>query len=73
MKATEFTDMRPPEALGEPEVTTESNRGQWSQELDFNVYADSSVTLPGKGDRGKNCGQWYPQEFCDSCGEPRFG
>ena len=73
MKATEFTDMRPPEALGEPEVTTESNRGQWSQELDFSVYADSSVTLPGKGDRGKNCGQWYPQQFCDSCGEPRFG
>jgi hypothetical protein len=73
MKASEFTDMRPLEALGEPEATTESNRGKWSQELDFNAYADSSVTLPGKGDRGKNCGKWYPQEFCNECGEPRFG
>jgi hypothetical protein len=73
MKATEFTDMRPPEALGENTTRIESNRGKWSQELDFGVYADSSVTLPGKGDRGKNCGQWYPQEFCDNCGEPQFG
>jgi hypothetical protein len=73
MKAAEFTDMRPPEALGENSSSIESVRGQWSQELDYNAYADSSVTLPGKGDRGKNCGQWYPQEFCDSCGEPQFG
>ena len=73
MKATEFTDMRPPEALSENSSSIESVRGQWSQELDFNVYADSSVTLPGKGESGKNCGQWYPQEFCDSCGEPQFG
>lgn len=31
------------------------------------------MTLPGMGDRGKKCGEWYPREFCWECGEPHVG
>lgn len=41
-------------------------------ELAFESDGPSSYTLPGKGDQPKSCGQWYPGEFCNHCGEPRF-
>jgi len=47
--------------------------GAWSESLDLSFYADSSMTLPGKSGRGEGCGEWYPREFCDECGEPRLG
>jgi hypothetical protein len=77
MKATEFVDARPPEAFEDSSpsavIEEESPRGAWSEELDINPWADSALTLPGKGDRGDNCGNWYPKQFCDECGEPKFG
>lgn len=35
----------------------------------FVSYAENSLTIPGKGDRPESCGDWYPTEFCDECGE----
>lgn len=47
--------------------------GRWQETLDVSFYAESSMTLPGMGDPGEGCGEWYPREFCDECGEPHFG
>jgi hypothetical protein len=73
MKAAEFTDRRPSDWIAEDDTPAEESGFGWVEDSDQMIYADSSMTLPGKGDRGKNCGQWYPQEFCNECGEPRFG
>jgi hypothetical protein len=47
--------------------------GAWPEDMDTQFYAASSMSIPGKGSPGKNCGEWYPQEFCDECGEPHLG
>lgn len=47
--------------------------GAWPEEAGWSVYADTSMTLPGYGDRGKGCGEWAPREFCDTCGEVHLG
>ncbi|MFB6198537.1 MAG: hypothetical protein ABEI52_09775, partial [Halobacteriaceae archaeon] len=47
--------------------------GAWTEELDLSFYAESSMTLPGKGEPGSGCGEWYPEKFCDECGEPHLG
>jgi len=75
MKATEFVDRRPSEAIASstPTQPHESTRGEFSKELNVNPWAESSLTLPGKNEPGDNCGEWYPKKFCDSCGEPKFG
>jgi len=73
MKAAEFTDRRPSDWIAEDDTPAEESGFGWVEDSSQMIYADSSMTLPGKGDRGKNCGQWYPQEFCNECGEPRFG
>lgn len=55
------------------ERALEEGAGAWPEELDIGVYADTSMTLPGYGDRGKGCGEWAPREFCDTCGEVHLG
>lgn len=42
------------------------------EELDVESYADSSMTIPGQGEKGPNCGVWKPADFCDNCGEVGF-
>ena len=42
-------------------------------ELEYESYADSSMTIPGQGEPGEKCGIWGPMQFCDDCGEPAFG
>lgn len=55
-------------------AATDVPSGAWPEEMDdIRFVADSAMTLPGKSRPGENCGEWYPQEFCDECGEPRFG
>lgn len=46
--------------------------GRWQEELEYSVYADSSMTLPGQGEVGPKCGIWGPSEFCDSCAEVSY-
>lgn len=36
------------------------------------AYADGKLVLPGDGPALDSCGGWYPNEFCDDCGEPHF-
>lgn len=43
------------------------------EELEFESYADSAMTIPGQGKPGENCETWQPFEFCDVCGEPQMG
>jgi len=40
-----------------------------SQNGGFRSYADGILTLPGQGTRPDSCGDWFPSEFCDACGE----
>lgn len=54
-------------------MSTVQTAGAWPEDMDISFYADSSMTLPGKGEKGDGCGEWYPREFCDECGEPHFG
>jgi len=46
--------------------------GRWQEQLDYSVFADSSMTLPGQGEQGPNCGVWKPAEFCDECADVRM-
>lgn len=71
-------DARPPEALRRSDsspstVAARDDRdhpGKWAEELaPFGVTA---WELPGQGDRGAGCGEWYPEAVCEACGEPRF-
>lgn len=41
--------------------------GRWQEELEHGSVAETSLTLPGQGSSGPNCGIWKPAEFCDSC------
>lgn len=46
--------------------------GEWPEDLDIGVYADTSMAIPGQGSPGDRCGEFYPSRFCDQCGEPHF-
>jgi hypothetical protein len=51
----------------------DSQAGAWPEEMEISYYADTAMAIPGKGERGENCGEWFPKEFCDECGEPHLG
>ena len=71
-------DTRPPEMLRESEpspstVVARDDRegaGEWSEGLE--PFGVTAWQLPGQGDRGAGCGEWYPEAVCETCGEPRF-
>ena len=71
-------DSRPPEMLrqSEPSPSTVAARGdragpgEWSEGL--KPFGVTPWELPGQGDRGAGCGEWYPEAVCETCGEPRF-
>jgi hypothetical protein len=50
----------------------DASAGRWQEELDLESYAESSMTLPGQGETGPNCGVWKPADFCDECAEVGF-
>jgi hypothetical protein len=54
-------------------VEIDEAAGAWPEEVDISYYADSAMTIPGMGDRGTNCGDWYPAEFCEECGTVHAG
>lgn len=47
--------------------------GSWPEDVDVQYYAESSLTLPGKGTSGKGCGVWYPKAFCGDNGHVNLG
>ena len=54
-------------------IERDPEAGAWPEEMDVRFYADSAMTVPGTGSPGSSCGEWYPKQFCDECGEPHFG
>ena len=77
---TVMEDWRPARSAESNESPSEAMRraerseaGAWSESLDVNYYADTSMTIPGYGEPGAGCGQWAPREFCDHCGEVHLG
>lgn len=48
-----------------------SSPGAWSEDL--GRWGSQPWNLPGQGDRGARCGEYYPESVCDECGEPSFG
>lgn len=42
----------------------------WSDDLGH--WGAAEWELPGFGEKGPRCGEYYPQAVCDSCGEPEF-
>lgn len=44
--------------------------GEWSEGLE--PFGVTSWELPGYGDRGAGCGEWYAEAVCETCGEPQF-
>lgn len=55
--ATPAEPAEAPEAVGWPE-----------EEVDY--LADTALTVPGRGDRPKDCGDYLPLKYCPVCGEP---
>lgn len=51
----------------------EERAGAWPEEMEVSFYADSAMTIPGMGERGANCGEYYPAEFCEVCGSVHAG
>lgn len=47
--------------------------GAWPESVEVSYFADSAMTIPGMSERGANCGEWYPAEFCESCGAVHAG
>ena len=42
------------------------------QDLASDWLAPASYSIPGMSERPDGCGQWFPFEVCDECGEPVF-
>lgn len=62
------------EASASSEVEVGEEIGAWPETMeDFSFYADSAMSIPGKGEKGPGCGEWMPREFCDTCGELHAG
>jgi len=47
-----------------------SSPGEWSEGLE--PFGQATWVLPGQGERGSGCGEWYPEAVCETCGETRF-
>ena len=43
------------------------------EQLEYESYAETSMTIPGQGQPGSDCQTWRPFDFCDNCGEFRMG
>lgn len=47
-----------------------SSPGAWNEDL--GQWGSDEWKLPGQGERGARCGEWYPEAVCDACGEVHF-
>jgi len=36
------------------------------------AWGEAEWNLPGQGESGPGCGEWYPDSVCETCGEPRM-
>jgi hypothetical protein len=47
----------------------DSDPGEWTEDLEVSIYGETVWTLPGFGESGERCGEWFPQSFCDEAAE----
>lgn len=52
--------------------TADAPDGMGWTEDEMDYLADSSLTVPGRGDRAPGCGDYLPLKFCPVCGEPEM-
>ena len=76
MSASEWVDWRKPVPdLEEPGWVTEradrSSPGEWDEDL--GRFGVDPWNLPGFGESGPGCGEWYPEAVCDTCGHLELG
>jgi hypothetical protein len=45
--------------------------GAWDESL--GRWGSEEWNLPGQGERGPRCGEWYPEAVCETCGEVDLG
>lgn len=65
---------RKDDGLGPTEVEARADRaapGAWDENL--KKWGVTEWWLPGEGEPGPKCGDWYPSAVCETCGEPDFG
>lgn len=48
-----------------------SSPGVWDEDL--GRWGSETWNLPGFGESGPRCGEYYPEAVCETCGEPDFG
>ncbi|MCD2205308.1 hypothetical protein, partial [Halobacterium sp. KA-6] len=60
-----------PEESPAAERAARQEAGEWSEGL--SPYGVTEWQLPGQGDRGARCGEWYPEAVCDSCADLSLG
>jgi len=48
-----------------------SSPGAWDEDL--GRWGAGDWHLPGFGESGPRCGEYYPEAACETCGEPNFG
>lgn len=70
-----FTDCRDLDRLGEssPASVASAEResaGEWSDGLE--PFGVTAWELPGQGESGARCGEWYPESVCDCCANVEF-
>jgi len=66
----DWTHLHDQDESDEEEI--EEQPGKWQEEIDYSVYADSSMSVPGQGEKGPNCQIWKPAEFCDECADVKY-
>jgi hypothetical protein len=79
MSTTEWGSLRPsPDWLGSRESDDDEEQEEIEvvddqEELEYDSYAASAMTLPGHGDSGPHCQEWQVFEFCDQCAGLQWG
>jgi hypothetical protein len=57
----------PDPVRAEPELAEQPEEIDWPETLES--VADTSLTVPGQGDRPDKCGTYLPLKYCPDCGE----
>jgi hypothetical protein len=61
----------PDQSPDQPERQARGAPDEWNEDL--SPWGVTEWRLPGQGDAGPGCGEWYPGAVCETCGEVDFG
>lgn len=80
MSVNEWGTLKEPTAYVPPKASEpsdaarradKSSPGRWNEDL--GRYGSDTWNLPGYGESGPKCGEWYPAAVCDECGHLDLG